>query len=167
MSSPSDKRKKPQRLRSSVLDRLIDLQPDKQIENEKSRHQLMSEIRESVRRDLERLLNTRFRCISPPEGCDELEDSLINYGLPDLNVINFLNSAGTSQFCHLVEEHIKRFEPRFKSVRVVIKEGNDKLDRTLRFRIEALMHADPAPEEIVFDSALEPSTNNVHIENIH
>ncbi len=166
MVSMPSRRKQPQMLRASLLDRLIDQQPDRQVENEKSRHQLMSEIRENVRRDLERLLNTRFRCISPPDNCYELDRSLINYGLPDLNVINFLNAAGTEQFCRLVEQHIKRFEPRFKTVHVVIRDDNDKLDRTLRFRIEALMHADPAPEEIVFDSALEPATNSVHIESI-
>ncbi|PID43884.1 MAG: type VI secretion system baseplate subunit TssE [Gammaproteobacteria bacterium] len=166
MASKANKRKKNLLVRASVLDRLIDYQPDRTIENEKGRHQLMSEIRESVRRDLESLLNTRFRCVSPPDGCDELDRSLVNYGLPDLNVINFLNAAGSNEFCRLVEDHIRRFEPRFKTVNVVLKDS-DKLDRTLHFRIEALMHADPAPEEIVFDSAFEPSTNNVHIGRVH
>ena len=32
-------------------------------------------------------------------------------------------------------------------------------DRVIRFRIDALLHADPAPEPVVFDSQLEPSSN--------
>ena len=152
-------------LRASVLDRLIDLDPDRKTESEKSRHQFFSEIKESVRRDLETLLNTRFRCVSPPEGCDELDSSLVNYGLPDLNVINFTSSEGRKQFCLFVEENIRKFEPRFKSVRVNLIDEKQRLEQTIRFRIEATMYADPAPEELIFDSSLEPVTNNVHVES--
>ncbi|ARU58819.1 type VI secretion system gp25-like protein [Oleiphilus messinensis] len=159
------KKKKPVLIRASVLDRLIDNEPEKKAELETTKHQLMNQIRENVRRDLENLLNTRFRSVSPPDECRELDKSLVNYGLPDLNVINFLNNAGADQFCQLVEENIKRFEPRFKTVRVVLHDDERRMDRTLRFRIEAVMYADPAPEEIVFDSSLEPVTNNVHVES--
>lgn len=160
------KNKKPVQLRASVLDRLIDLEPDRKSESEKSRHQFFTEIKESVRRDLETLLNTRFRCLSPPEGCTELETSLVNYGLPDLNVINFTSSEGRIQFCMFVEENIKKFEPRFKSVKVKLLDEQQRLDQTIRFRIEATMYADPAPEELIFDSSLEPVTNNVHVESM-
>jgi type VI secretion system protein ImpF len=33
----------------------------------------------------------------------------------------------------------------------------------LRFRIDALLQAEPAPEPIVFDSALQPVTGNVEV----
>lgn len=69
------KNKKPVQLRASVLDRLIDHEPDRKTESEKNRHQFFTEIKESVRRDLETLLNTRFRCLSPPEECKELDVS--------------------------------------------------------------------------------------------
>ena len=100
-------RQKGQLLRASILDRLIDERPDQKKENEKQKHQLMNEIRDGVRRDLERLLNTRFRSISPPKNCPELEKSLINYGLPDLNTFNFVSGTSRDQFCTIVEEHIK------------------------------------------------------------
>ena len=161
----SKKNKKPVQLRASVLDRLIDKEPDKKTESEKSRHQFFSEIKESVRRDLETLLNTRFRCISPPEGCHELDTSLVNYGLPDLNVINFTSVEGREQFCRFVEENIRKFEPRFKSVRVTLFEESRRIEQTVRFRIEATMYADPAPEELIFDSSLETVTNNVFVES--
>jgi type VI secretion system protein ImpF len=42
--------------------------------------------------------------------------------------------------------------------------GNaDPLDRTLRFRINAMLRAEPAPEPVVFDSALQPTTGNVEV----
>jgi len=110
MSQP----KKGQLLRASILDRLTDERPDLIKEPEKQRHQLMNEIRDGVRRDLEILLNTRFRGVSPPEGCIQLEESLINYGLPDLNTFNFVSGSSREQFCKIVEDHIKKFEPRIQ-----------------------------------------------------
>jgi len=163
MSQP----KKGQLLRASILDRLIDERPDQEKEGEKQRHQLMNEIRDGVRRDLEQLLNTRFRAISPPQHCHELEKSLINYGLPDLNTFNFISGSSREQFCNIVEDHIKNFEPRFKSVNVSIPDDESLMGDSLNFRIEAIMYADPAPEEIVFDSSLEPITNIVHIGEVH
>ena len=161
------KKNKGQLLRASILDRLIDERPDQKKENEKQRHQLMNEIRDGVRRDLEQLLNTRFRSISPPQNCPELEKSLINYGLPDLNTFNFVNGASRQQFCSIVEKHIKSFEPRFKSVHVSIPEHDALMGDCMNFRIEAILYADPAPEEIVFDSSLEPITNVVQIGEVH
>ena len=159
MSQP----KKGQLLRASILDRLIDERPDQEKESEKQRHQLMNEIRDGVRRDLEQLLNTRFRAMSPPQHCHELDKSLVNYGLRDLNTFNFVSGSSREQFCTIVEDHIKKFEPRFKSVNVSIPDDESLMGDSLNFRIEAIMYADPAPEEIVFDSSLEPITNIVHI----
>lgn len=161
------KAKKGQLLRASILDRLINERPDLEKENEKQRYQLIDEIKAGVRRDLEQLLNTRFRAISAPVHCHELEKSLINYGLPDLNTFNFVSGSSREQFCFIVEEHIKSFEPRFKSVKVSIPEDIGLMGDSLNFRIEAIMYADPAPEEIVFNSSLEPITNVVHIDEVH
>lgn len=159
--------KKTQLLRGSILDRLINERPDQEKENEKQRHQLINEIKDGVRRDLEQLLNTRYRAISPPQHCHELEKSLVNYGLPDLNTFNFVNGSSREQFCLIVEEHIKNFEPRFKSVTVCIPDDSSLMGDCLNFRIEAIMYADPAPEEIVFNSSLEPISNVVHIGEVH
>ncbi len=47
----------------------------------------------------------------------------------------------------------------------MIAEEDQRLDRTLRFRIDALMYADPAPEPIVFDSVLDPASRQVAVTN--
>ena len=158
---------KGQLLRPSILDRLIDERPDLQQETEKQRYQLIDQMKAGVRRDLEQLLNTRFRAVSAPAHCHELEQSLINYGLPDLNTFNFVSGASRTQFCLIVEEHIKNFEPRFKSVKVTIPDDISLMGDSLNFRIEAVMYADTAPEEIVFNSSLEPITNVVQITDVH
>ena len=67
-----------------MLDRLLDHEPDVRREAPRSRNQVLRELKQSVRRDLENLLNTRVRCIPLPPELKELKQSLVNYGIPDL-----------------------------------------------------------------------------------
>lgn len=154
-------------LRPSVLDRLIDDEPHITAESDKSRFRKIKDLRASVRRDLEHLLNTRCRVVSPPEQMPELGSSLFNYGLPDLATVNMLDVAKKKDFTRSIENIIRTFEPRFKSVRVNHMENTDKNDRTVRFRIDAVMYADPAPEIVIFDSVLEPVLRTVTVEDSH
>jgi type VI secretion system protein ImpF len=41
--------------------------------------------------------------------------------------------------------------------------NRDETDRTLRFRIDAMLYAEPAPEPVIFDSELEPLTNSFSV----
>ena len=65
----------------------------------------------------------------------------------------------------IIEEVIRTFEPRFKSVKVILVKNEDELDRTLHFRIEALLHVEPDPEPVVFHSLVEPTTGTVEIKS--
>lgn len=150
-------------LRASILDRLIDDEPHIQVETEKTRHQQLRELRSSVRRDLEKLLNTRYRVVGPAEEFTELQTSLLNYGLPDLATINIIDFNKKQLFTQDLEKVLKTFEPRFKSVKITHQENMDSTDRTLRFRIDATLYADPVPEVVVFDSTLEPASRAVDV----
>ncbi len=150
-------------LQPSVLDRLIDEDPDRQSDQPKSRGQSLAELRAAVRRDLEAILNTRHRCRSWPAALTELERSLLNYGIPDFTSAFMGTEASREWFREAVEDAIRRCEPRFQRVDVRLMDNADRLDRTIRFRVEALIHADPAPEPIVFDSTIEPSTHNISV----
>lgn len=145
-----------QPLVASILDRLIDDDPGNSREPPKSRGQVLRELKNSVRRDLEDLLNTRWRCESWPVNLQELEFSLANYGIPDFTGLNMGSRENRDELRHTVEEVIRRFEPRFQRVKVSLQQNADPQDRTLRLRIDALLHAEPAPEPVVFDSQLEP-----------
>ena len=152
-----------QPLLPSVLDRLLDDDPTVRTEPPKSRSQVLRELKLSVRRDLENLLNTRRSVKSWPEHLTELERSLVNYGLPDSTGLDLADPRSRVDFQRLLESVIRRCEPRFKSVTVELLENASVLDRTLRFRIDALLYAEPAPEPVVFDTALEPATGAVEI----
>ena len=148
---------------SSVLDRLLDDQPDATEETPQSQNQVLAELRQSIRRDLENLLNTRMRCETRPADLRELERSVVAYGIPDISAAQLQSEALRRRYLREIEDAIRRFEPRFKSVRVLPVENSDYLDRTLRFRIDAEMYAFPAPEPIVFDSSMEPTTGEFTI----
>ena len=147
----------------SVLDRLLDDDPGVSREPAKNRHQVLRELKQAVRRDLENLLNTRVRCLELPAGLDELKTSLVSYGLPDFTGSSMGSAAEREEFLRLLQAVIRRFEPRFKSVKVQMLDNAEPLDRTLRFRIDALVHAEPAPEPVVFDSIMRPVTGNFEI----
>jgi len=65
-----------------------------------------------------------------------------------------------------LEKSLKIFEPRFKSVKVSFRSNADTIDRTLRFRIDAVIYADPLPEVVVFDSVLEAVTRTVSVKEV-
>jgi len=158
-----DKKKK---LRPSILDRLIDDEPHNQTEIDPGKHQRLKELRSSVRRDLERLLNSRYRVIEPAEEFDHIESSILNYGMPDLATVNIIDNEKRKEFTTKLENILRVYEPRFKTVKVQYLDNKDNTDRTLRFRIDAVLYADPAPEVVVFDSVLESVTRNVTVKEI-
>ena len=93
--------------RASILDRLLDDEPQMQTEADKSRHQQLRDLRNSVRRDLQNLLNTRHRMVSPPDECTQLDISLLNYGLPDLAAINIALLACLKKFSLTLSQDLK------------------------------------------------------------
>lgn len=151
-------------LRPSILDRLIDLEPDSARDPVSSHHQHLTELRQSVRRDLESLLNTRYRVIEPDSRYRQLERSLLNYGLPDLATVNIADIEKKQRFVRDLETTLRTYEPRFKSVKVTHLDNRDATDRTLRFRIDAVLWADPAPQTVIFDSILEPVSRSVNVQ---
>lgn len=157
---------KSKKLRPSILDRLLDDDPHNQTEQDPGQHQLIKQLRNSVRRDLESLLNTRYHVTKPPDALYEVEKSLLNYGLPDLATINITDANKRDEFTAKLQSTLIEYEPRFKSVKVSYIDNKDDTDRTIRFRIDAVIYADPLPQVVVFDSILESVTRTVSVKEI-
>jgi type VI secretion system protein ImpF len=113
-------------------------------------------IKESVRRDLQDLLNTRQRCQGWSPGLEHLERSVFDYGVPDITGANLSSQNSRAAYLRDLEGVIRRHDPRFTSVKVEAVESPDPLDRVLRFRIEATLRVETGPEQTVFDFRLEP-----------
>jgi len=147
----------------SLLDRLIDDDPDATQDVSRSRSQQLFALRNAVRRDLEALLNSHCRCLSPAPALTELKQSVVEYGVRDFLAEYAGGLEFRQSFRNALQETIRRFEPRFIHVQVTLRDDGDQLDRTLRFRIDALMYAEPAPEPVSFDSTLDPSSQTFSV----
>jgi type VI secretion system protein ImpF len=152
-----------QELTPSVLDRLIDLEPRNRVEAAAQRSARLADLKRAVRRDLEWLLNTRRSIVSIPEGMDQLDRSLLTYGLPDLSSLGVTSPEAQETLRRSVLETIDRFEPRLMQVEVTLLASDEKT-RSLHFRIDGLLRVYPEPEPVRFDSQLQLPTSAFHIE---
>lgn len=141
------------RITPSVLDRLLDFEPRESREAPKSHSKTLAELKQSVKRDLEWLLNTRHNGVEIAETLEEVNQSLAVYGLPDLTSLSARNPNEQSRLAKALETALRIFEPRFINVKVSL-EPIDNTDRQLRFHIEAHLDIEPVPEPISFDTVL-------------
>jgi type VI secretion system protein ImpF len=142
------------RITPSVLDRLLDFEPDVSKEAAKSRSKSLRELKQSVRRDMEWLLNTRRYVDELPETLEETTRSLANYGLPDFTGISTKNTAEQKRLIKEIETAIKTFEPRLIDLKVSV-EPIDNTERALKFRIDGRLQIEPSPEPVTFDTVLQ------------
>ena len=149
------------RFQAPLLDRLIDLAPDQARDPGSQSGDSLVTLRNSVRRDLEALLNTRRRWRSWPASLTELAVSPIGFGIPDFSAGAFNDTQQREELRVEIEETIRRFEPRFLSVRVVLRNAASELEAALRLRIDAVLHAEPSPEPVSFDTFFDPSVDEV------
>jgi type VI secretion system protein ImpF len=148
-----------------LLDRLIDDAPDDKSDRAISPAETMVVLRNSLRRDLEALLNARRRWRSWSEEYDELAVSPLGYGIPDYAAGAFNEPGKREDLRAEIEDTIRRFEPRFHSLRVTLLDSKNSLEPTLRMRIDALLHADPAPEPVSFDTVVDATTLDVVVKS--
>jgi type VI secretion system protein ImpF len=137
----------------SVLDRLID---DPEIDRLTDRFKSVRYFKDSVRRDLEWLLNTRAP-LQPPAG-KESERSLYTYGLPDITSISLLSHRDRQTLTKAIQAAIVKFEPRIVNPRVVLVTANDQRVQSIRFVIEGVLRMEPNPEPVAFDTVLDLSS---------
>ena len=147
----------------SILDRLIDQNPGAASDPPANRSQSVRQLKASLRRDLEWLLNTRRNPEEAPEAYRELFRSLYNYGLPDITSIGLNSPRERQRLMRLIEQTIEIFEPRLTGTRVRAIEDASSGPRILRFQIEALLKMDPAPEQILFDTVLQLNTGEYQV----
>ena len=146
--------------RLPLFDRL--LQGDS-IETDRNADSALRELRESVRRDLEILLNTRPANPDPVDGLDELSMSVLSYGLPELQSQNLATAAQQEVFRRQLENVLRHFEPRFRDLTVELVGRDSTLDRTLRFRMRAVLQVDSTTEAVVYDTVVDPATGGLRI----
>ena len=133
----------------TIIDRLID-------RGDAERKTSLATLREGLRRDLEAALNSRRRLASWPRELEQLDRSLVNYGLDDMINESLTATDFRERFVEDVELLIRRLEPRIGRFEVTILPNTDELDRTLRFRISGAVMLGGERQELSFDSHVDP-----------
>jgi type VI secretion system protein ImpF len=151
------------RVKLSVLDRLLDDAPEMERDRPLSATDALTVLRRAVRRDLEALLNGRRRFFSIPKAFAELQSSSLSFGLPDYTAGAMNEGASREALRSEIERCIRLFEPRLVQVSVTLMPRKDELDTTLQLKIDALLHADPAPEPISFDTVVNAATAEIEV----
>jgi type VI secretion system protein ImpF len=132
----------------SLLDRLCDVE-----DWPTTRQASMRMYRESVKRDVEWLLNSRRPPIHGLSGYPRASASVVNFGLPDINA--YSDSGGDqSALLMAILQTLRNFEPRMQGLKVMLARS-DNLTRSLRFHIEGKIQFETSVEEIQFDTVLD------------
>lgn len=152
----------------SLLDRLLDDHPDEAQEAQWREATKVRVLKASICRDLQNLLNARRSLAPLPEHYICLQESLLNYGLPDLQSIEVREDHDLDLLAHRIEEAIRMFEPRLRQVRVMAKLTDNErrpIDRRLQFLIEAILVVEPLREAIAMVTDLDLAEGDFRVED--
>lgn len=110
--------------------------------------------KESVKRDLEWLLNTRRTFDDRLDEYPLLSTSVYAYGLPDITSVNISSAKDQNRLLQIMTESLEAFDTRLRGIEIEMDSFSGP-SRILKFRISGVVLMDPAPEEITIDTVLE------------
>ncbi len=118
----------------------------------------MEQLKDSVARDLEALLNTRIG-IAPDllDDYPECRKSIISYGLIDFAGFCLSSTDDRAAICASLTAAIEQHEPRLKSVKASLEMEPGSVNR-LNFVINATLQVEQSAEPVNFNAVLQPSS---------
>ncbi len=149
-------------VRAPLFDRLTDLDPESAGEPRPMRTLDRTGLRESVRRELGRLLNTRSS-IPVDQLAQRPELTVLEYGIPDLSAYSAGNDDDQILLAGVVARAVSAFEPRLRHVRVAVVRLEDD-QRSLFLRIDAVLTADEVAEPVSFPALVGLKSGRVEIQ---
>ena len=139
-----------------LLDRLMD--PRQQAVGGVLPRMNVEQLKDSVARDLEALLNTRL--VWPQAffaGYPEAETSILNYGLIDFAACCLSSFEDRAAICKSLVAAVTAHEPRLSGVKAELTAESGSVNR-LDFVINGTLALDSGPEPVNFNAVLQPSS---------
>lgn len=143
-----------QRFAPYLLDRLVDAAPE-----DATRPMLtLEQLKDTVARDVEALLNTR-RGIDADElkAFPQVRRSVAGFGLDDFAARSMSSTDDQAFVCRAIERAIADHEPRLRHVRVELG-AREASKQSLKFTIRAMLQVHPMQAPVNFDAVLQTST---------
>jgi type VI secretion system protein ImpF len=157
-----------ERLQPSLLDRLIDENPQSGVESRDQRMISWPRLRDAVRRDLAWLLNcVHLEATQDLSTAPLVAKSTVNYGLPETTGIPVAN-INVETLQKRVRQAILDFEPRLlrNKLEVTVEKRSAAMNRnSLVFLIRAEMWAQPVPQSIFMRTEFDLETGAVKVDD--
>lgn len=154
-------------LQPSLLDRLRDDHPQATVEAPGERVLTLAQLRRSVQRDIGWLFNTS-NLQSRIAGYEEVEASVLNYGLPDLAGLT-VSTLDVHELEKTVRRVLERYEPRLLKNSIRVQAGLDPESmshNSLALTIEADLWATPAPIALILRTVLDFESSEVSVSEL-
>ncbi len=153
-------------LQPSLLDRLTDDEPQKQMESRDKRVLSMRQLKEAVLRDLAWLLNTaNFDCEGKFDEYPFAAESVVNFGTRGLSGIT-ASSVTSKEVEGTVRNAILRFEPRIipntLQVQAVVSD-EESSHNAISFAISGDLWASPLPEQLYLQTKMDIETGHTEV----
>jgi type VI secretion system protein ImpF len=147
-------------VRMPLFDRLVDRDRFLRRELRPMRTLDRRGVKESVRRELEQLFNTR--CPVPAHRLAGRLRSVIDYGIPDFSTFSARNFDDRQRLADILRDAIEVYEPRLAQVSVSVepKAGDDFV---LVARIEAVLITENVPEPVSFTTTLQTKEGSAEV----
>lgn len=158
-----------ERLQPSLLDRLTDLEPDRQQESREHRVLSVKQLKQSVLRDLSWLFNTTALAeVEDLKDCPHALNSVINYGIPVLSGVN-LSNINIQKLQRQIKQAIIDFEPRIltNTLKIEVVADPSQMSHTaICFNIEGDLWAQPLPVRLYIRSDVDLETGEVNVKDL-
>ena len=126
-------------------------------------HTSIDQLKDSVARDVESLLNSRCGL---PEGMlggfTNCQQSLLSFGLKDFVSLSLANQGDRALICEDIRSALLVHEPRLQNPVVQVNSTAGPGQR-LHFAIQALLIAHEANEIVSFDAVLQPVSQRYQV----
>lgn len=150
-------------LQPSLLDRLADDEPTKNVESREKRVLSFRRLKQSVMRDLQWLLNAG--CLETTQdlsGYPHVKQSVLNFGIPDLTGTAASNADRTT-LERFLRQAILDFEPRILKTSLKVRAKTTGDHNTIMFDIEGELWAQPVPERLYLKTILDLELGSVEV----
>lgn len=156
-----------ERLQPSLLDRLLDDEPDHRKESVEDRVMTKQALRQAVLRDLGWLFNvTNLSDDLDPDRFPQTIKSVLNFGLPPLSG-QYASTVHRTSLERSIREAILEFEPRLLGHTVEVELVMDRsvldMHNQVSVRIRGMLWAQPVPLEILLRTEIDLEEGRIQV----
>lgn len=145
-------------VRAPLFDRLVDLEPWVPREPRPQRTLDRAALRESIRRELTMLFNTR--CPLPTDRLEDRPLTVLEYGVPDFSGFSPRNVEDRRRLATLLTRAVAAYEPRLARVWVEV-EATSGDDTALACTVCGELRVDGVAEPVAFPTLLAAGRRSV------